>query len=352
MKATITKDRFSKFESLLILIPIQLRGTFTIPNVTSLICILLILFSCSKPSDDGPKPIEPTKHKLLIAGYVPYYTFQRFDLSSLNAIHRLYYFSLWPDVEGNFQYFERDIENLNTLKNNLNSEHCELFLVIGGMYESETIHTMAASKTKRTAYIQQLVDFCQLHEISGIDLDWEGYPYPIDQNDFRALIEEMSLAFRGNGLLFTVALEVRHADLANQIKHQVDQINLMSYGILDENGNQATLMQMANWLDTYKKSGFPSDQLIVGVPFFSWRPYVEGDDSPRALTYRSIVEKSNPSAHTNKYNGYSYNGRALMKSKVDFLKKRAYYGIMAWELTQDMPISSPYSLLDAIHTAN
>lgn len=321
-------------------------------SITSLTLVLLSLIACSKSSDDGRKFVEPTNHQLIIAGYVPYYSFHRFDVSSLQAIHRIYYFSLWPDAEGNFQYFDRDINNLNTLKDLIDYEQTELFLVVGGMYESETIHTMAASKTKRTAYIQQLVAFCLLHEIKGIDLDWEGYPYPVDPDDFRDLVKEMSRTLRQNNLLFTVALEVRHTDLANQIKHQVDQINLMSYGILDASGNQATLWQMAEWLDTYKKSGFPTDQLIVGVPFFAWRPYLEGDESPRALTYRSIVEKSTPSPHSNKYGVYSYNGPDLLQSKVDFLKKQGYHGIMAWELTQDVPLSSPYSLLKTIKNAN
>ena len=334
------------------LLLIFIRLKFCIPTATWLIIISLLSFSCSKQADDEPKPLEPTNHKLIIAGYIPYYSFHRFDLNCWNVLQRIYYFSLWPDAEGNFQFFDRDIENLNTLKAHIEDEQCELFIVIGGMYESETIHAMAASKTKRTAYIQQLVDFCLGHEITGIDLDWEGYPYPVDQDDFRDLVNEMSLAFRQNNLLFTVALEVSHTDLAYQIKHQVDQINLMSYGILDANGNQATLLQMAQWLDSYKQNGFPSNQLIVGVPFFAWRPYAEGVDSPRALTYRSIVEKSTPSAHSNKYGVYSYNGPDLMRNKVDFLKKQGYHGIMAWELTQDMPFSSPYSLLAAIQTSN
>jgi len=86
----------------------------------------------------------------------------------------------------------------------------------------------------------------------------------------------------------------------------------------------------------------------MGVPFYAKRPYKEGDTSPRTYTYHTIVEMAHPLPDINNYGSYSFNGQTLIKDKTSFLIEIDIGGIMAWELSQDVPISSPYSLFDAI----
>jgi GH18 family chitinase len=289
---------------------------------------------------------------LFIAGYLPYWGMPNFDRNSLNHLDRVYYFSLAPDADGQFVAPERDIQNLRVLSGRRESTSCELFVVLGGWYESETIHGMAANAEKRRAYIEALVDFCQTHQLEGVDLDWENYPYPFDKDDFVTLVNDLSYALKNAGLGFSIALDVSHYDLATQIVDQVDVINLMSYGILDNAGNHATLNQMVAWLRPYKENQILSDKIIVGVPFYGKRPYDEDDNSPRAVSYRYIVEQSYPLPDVNKFQKYSFNGRNMLTDKVTYLRKHSYHGIMSWELTQDVQYASELSLLKSIVLAN
>lgn len=313
---------------------------------------LLIFSSCEK---DAPLPTpdpDPEWPALFVAGYIPHWGMANFDETALKHLNRVYYFSLAPDVDGQFIVHDRDHQNLSKLNESVKSTNCELYIVLGGWYESENIHAMASTAEKRQAYITALVQLCKTYDLDGVDLDWENYPFPFDINDFIDLVNELSLALAANGLGFTVALDVLHYDLATQIINQVDAINLMLYGMLDDAGNHATFNHMVDGLTPYLNNQIPKDKLIVGVPFYGKRPWDENDTSPRAVTYRYIVEQSFPSPDMNKYQKYAFNGRALLKAKVEYLRKNEFYGIMSWELSQDVEYVSQYSLLRSIVKAN
>ena len=205
--------------------------------------ILLIIIGCSK---DTPEPLPESQDlpHLFVAGYLPHWGMGNFDETALNHIDRVYYFSLAPDVDGQFEILERDRLNLLSLGELTAITDCELFIVIGGWYESENIHIMASSAEKRQAYISEMINLCQTYNLDGVDLDWENYPYPFDIDDFIDLVNEMSYALREKGLGFTVALDRLHYNLATRIIGRVDAVNLMLYGMLDENGNHSTLMHM------------------------------------------------------------------------------------------------------------
>lgn len=308
--------------------------------------ILLALFACNKlDTNDGTNDENP---KLFIAGYIPWYGIENFDYEALNHIDRLYYFSVAPDSAGDYIMDPKHKQNLKLLSIETAGMETELFLVLGGWYESETIFPMAKDAQKRTNYIDSLMQFCMANNLDGIDLDWEAYPTEVPEDQYLALVNELSLKLHQNNLEFTVAVAASHQELAAKFKDKADQINIMSYGVLDENGNQVPMPMLTEWLANLDAAGVPRAKLMVGVPFYGKRPYNANDNSPRAITYANIVKQSSPEYDENTYGAYSFNGRGLMQTKTKYVRKNGYFGIMAWELSQDVDYNSKYCLLKSI----
>ncbi|NOR74791.1 MAG: hypothetical protein GQ525_06495 [Draconibacterium sp.] len=107
--------------------------------------IILFLFPCSKDKIPHIEP-ETVVGELFVAGYLPYYGIDRVDFKMFRNLDRLYYFSILPDTLGNYRMPENHHQNIDLLNSELSGLNTELFIVIGGWYESETIFPMAASK--------------------------------------------------------------------------------------------------------------------------------------------------------------------------------------------------------------
>lgn len=125
----------------------------------------------------------------------------------------------------------------------------------------------------------------------------------------------LSDSLRANGLLFSVALVPSQVVFSSGIHPMVDYINVMSYGILDEEGNQVPLAMFEDFTYEHVYAGIPREKIIMGVPFYGKRPYKEGDTSPRTYTYRHIVEMAHPLPDNNNFGLYSFNGRTLIKKR-------------------------------------
>jgi len=307
----------------------------------TVLLIMVIVWSCTK---DEPEPVD---NNLIVAAYLPYYGMDNVDLNGLRYLDILYYFSLAPDQEGLFTVPSYILPDLNTIKTHLDDE-AHLFIVLGGWYESETIFPMFEDPEKRGDYISQLVNFCLDNGIDGVDLDWEDYPVIVPAGDRSILTTMLSDSLRSNGLMFSVAMAPYEVAFSGGIHPAVDYINVMTYGFMDDQGNQVPLDMFEDYTFQHLNAGIPKEKLIMGVPFYAKRPYEEGNSTPRTYTYRAIVEMAHPLPDVNSYGKYSFNGRNLMKDKTSFLIENEIGGIMAWELSQDVSLGSPYSLFDAI----
>lgn len=311
-----------------------------------LITILALLSACDKTEIEESAVDESPE--IFVAGYLPWYGFERFNLETLRHLDRLYYFSVAPDTLGNYSMPNTQKEQIEILQERTKNTSTELFVVIGGWYESETIFAMAKSAEKREAYVNALIQFCVANTIDGVDLDWEAYPTAVPEADYVALVDLLSTKLREKDLKFTVAVAASHYNLAAKFKNKVDQLNVMSYGVLDQNGNQVPMSMLKGWLENFDTAGVPRNKLIVGVPFYGKRPYDANDSSPRAIIYSSIVKQSYPEETTNKFGKYGFNGINWIETKTKYLRNNGYHGIMSWELSQDVDYSSPYCLLKSM----
>ncbi len=321
-------------------------------RIPEILLLFVLVWGCSQDSDVLPEVEEPKKNELLIAGYLPRYGMDIIDMKNLELINRLYYFSIEPDESGNFVSEQSEIDHLQLLNNELNDDQ-ELFVVLGGWFESENIHTMAATAESRKNYAIALLQFCKDHYIDGVDLDWEAYPKSVNDSHYIELVKELYKTLNPNGIKFTIAIDIGHSERTQKLIGFYDQVNLMFYGKMDEQGNHATLNQMKEWLPRFTSKGITKNELIIGVPFYGKRLVIDGDTSPRAITYRKIASNSQPAYGVNQYGNYSFNGRSLLQQKTEYLMQEGYLGIMSWELSQDVSVTSDFSLLKTIYnTAN
>lgn len=211
------------------------------------------------------------------------------------------------------------------------------------------MHDMAKDLIKRQKYVKDICQFCITNQLQGVDLDWESYPIPVNEANFLSFIQELSAELHPKNLKLTVAVDVSQAALTMRFINYTDQVNLMAYGILDPNGNHATLSMLSAWLSSFRQSGIPFNKIIAGVPFYAKRPKISGDTSPTSIVYRSIPEPYLQDAAATRYGNYSFNSRNMMKDKTIYLMENLCAGIMSWELTQDFAPGSEYSLLKAIY---
>lgn len=304
--------------------------------------IFVLLSACTDKKTGIPE------NDILVAAYLPHWGIDNADMTVLPYLDHLYYFSIAPDQQGEFFIPEGMTEDIELIKTYTEGTETLLFLVLGGWYESETIFTMFEDPSLRQDYVDRLTSFCLDNGINGVDLDWESYPLTVRPQDHSVLINMLSQSLRANGLLFSIAMAPSNATFSASVSNLVDYINVMSYGFFDDEGNQVPLWMFKDYTNLHLDAGIPRDKLIMGVPFYAKRPYAEGDDSPRTYTYASIVDMAYPPPASNNYGRYSFNGRYLIKDKTSFLIENSIGGIMAWELSQDVDLSSPYSLMDAI----
>lgn len=290
------------------------------------------------------------QRSFIITGYVANYSFSKFDLAALQYLDRVYYFSASPDESGRFFFPDEDLNRLTLVRSKLNKAQ-QLYLVIGGWLQSKNIPLMAKSGSSRSDYIEKLVTFCKEQGINGVDLDWEDYPAVVDRGDYVLLVKELSKALHKNGLSFSVALGIsdKKIRLAVEIQDLVDEINVMSYGKFDKEGNQAPGDLFEKWLKDYQDAGIRMEKLIIGVPFYGKRLPDQADHSPIAMSYADIEALTHPASSMNSYGKYGYNGIDLIKWKTGYLLQNGYRGIMIWELSQDLPASSDSSLLQTIY---
>jgi hypothetical protein len=180
-----------------------------------------------------------------------------------------------------------------------------------------------------------------------------------------ALCQQLSAALHAKNLIFTEAIDIYYPlingasvpdssffSLAGQTYNYADQINLLCYGVyaMDKLADQASTVQLQNWLATINSFGVPRSKVVVGVPFTGY-PQTQASNATVFMRYADIVDNSNPSLSSNAFGLFGYNGVELIQWKANYLRQNGYFGILASDITQDSPIEK-FSLVNAIVDAS
>jgi len=290
----------------------------------------------------------------------------------------------YPDVD------ETNIAKLNALKK-INPQ-LKTLIAVGGWSWSARFSDAALTESSRTAFADSCVAFVVKYGFDGVDIDWE---YPVsgglstnvrraeDKYNFTLLMQKLREkldaqgAIDGKDYLLTFAGAAGSWYLNNvelsKLKLYVDYANIMTYDIhgtwdtyTDFNAplypNKDTSPQ-DKWsveasIDAWLNSGFPANQIIMGVPFYGYiYKAVSSTNHGLYQTYSggSAISYANIAANYLNNSSYvryfhtesmvpwlfdgstfiSYDDAETIALKASYIKTKGLGGAMIWELSQD-----------------
>jgi chitinase len=293
-------------------------------------------------------------------------------------------------VEG----FQNDRENYRTL-NSLKQRNPRLKILVsvGGWTWSGGFSDMALTRESRHKFIESAVQFVRIHQLDGVDIDWEypGLPgygnpnRPEDKQNFTALLKELRARLDQEGKklgrhLFTSVATgasesfLEHTEMA-KVQRYLDTVNLMTYDFYEAGsdpttGHHACLytnpadpkkVSADSSVKSYIQAGVSPKKIVLGVPFYG-RAWAEVEPANNGLfqvgkeakihaSYNEIAE-----GYLNK-NGFirywdskasapylwnetirtwiSFDDVESMKLKCQYVRQRKLRGIMFWEYSGD-----------------
>ncbi|KAF3229694.1 hypothetical protein TWF106_000082 [Orbilia oligospora] len=284
-----------------------------------------------------------------------------------------------------------------------------IFISVGGWGFSDPGPTqtrwsdMASTSASRAVFIRSVMDFLELADFDGVDLDWE-YPGADDRGgksaDFEnyvSLVREMRIAFsmRNPGWDITMAIPtsywyLRHFDVKGLQSH-LSWFNLMSYdlhGLWDAENpyigpyvyGHTNLTEIGAALDLLLRNDVKMQNVVMGMGFYG-RSYTLSDIScykpgcvfldggvpgecsktSGVLTYREIQARKHRLNDLREYydgdetgvkymvydgdQWISYDDEDTFEAKRKFMSKNCMGGVMIWAIDQD---TEDFSALSAL----
>ena len=264
---------------------------------------------------------------------------------------------------------------------------------VGGWLWSGGFSDMALTKRSRAIFISSVADYLTLHQLDGLDIDWEFPGMQGATNHFRAedkqnytlLLKELRSRFdKMEGelhrtLYLTVATGadsdwLSHTEMKKVAKY-VDTVNLMAYDYYEPDvdavtGNHAPLytdpadpkkISDDNSIQEYEKAGVPAAKIVLGVPFYAhvwgqvpaanhglFQPgkeiphgYAGYGDGPQAMLKNGFIRYWDPIAaapylyNTEKQVFVSYDDPESIALKCKYVLAHKLRGIMFWSYESD-----------------
>lgn len=159
-----------------------------------------------------------------------------------------------------------------------------LFNNLKSGYTRDMTHQVLSSTEKRAKVIEQLMAYCELYELDGINIDLEAIP-EADGPYYVQFVKELSVYLKLNGLAASADLPVvkswtMHYGRA-EISKYLDYVMVMGY---DEHWGTSPVagpVASITWTDegiseTLKE--VPKEKLIIGIPFYTRIWYEETID--------------------------------------------------------------------------
>ena len=296
----------------------------------------------------------------IVGAYLPHYRINSVSSDALDHLTHLFYFSFGPneqgelgrvDQQGNFTHIENIssvTSDINTLKKWKLNKNTKLFVTVGGWIQSDYLDEVAANKSARNNLAQKIKEFCLLHELDGVDIDWEGYNGAVDGKNYGLLLSAIISALADTDIGISVTIAPQHTGFTDQLK-QVDFIQLMMYGKRIGEGTQFPTSIVKNLTNNWINKGIEKSKIVIGIPAYA---QTDIDQDFSAITYRYIMETYNPDINVDSVvdnnKTYYFNSVSTIKEKAQYVKNQNLLGIMMWELGQDLSVSDSKSLLKAI----
>lgn len=288
----------------------------TVFFVTCCLAALSVVVSAKVP-EDSP---------VCVVGYLPHYRLDRVDADSLRGVTDLVYFGIEPSADGSLPNPIVSDEALAKLTKIAKANTCRLLLTVGGWGRSEGFAELARDVEARKRFVAGLTAFCQESGFNGVDYDWEHPKNGEELGHYSELIGDTKRAFAEHELMVTVA-QASWQDLGKEVYENVERVHLMSY---DHDFPQATLEKTTEDVEQLKTWGCPPDKITVGLPFYG------RNEKREARTYADLIRSvAAGDDGRDEVDGYAFNGRQTIRSKVAIAMRDGLAGVMIWEVGQD-----------------
>ena len=212
-------------------------------------------------------------------------------------------------------------------------------ICVGGWDRSAGLAEICQSPAARQRLAKSLVAFCQLHALSGVNLDWEHPSTAAEQQGLATLLGELQPVFRVAKLELSLAVAPSQK-LPKEAWAAVDHVMLMSY---DDAGKHSTFESCQKHLGLLLDQGVPASKVVLCLPLYGRQV-----TNREALTYAEIVKKYAPRPDVDEVDGIFFNGPGTVAAKTAWAQSVGLAGVAVWELGQDAPGEA--ALLKQIHT--
>lgn len=290
----------------------------------------------------------------VLGGYVPnYYKPADIDNLNLTGVTEIYY--ALPYETGLIPIFNGSSLQINDATFSELIKVCgkriKLFLTIQDTNDQYYAAAISANSSFTNNFATACTNYCNANSLSGIDVDWESVA-PAHATAFINLMSALHTAFQNSGGALKLSVDVEDYTTSYGVSSTTvsyaDYVHLMAYNFTSDQ-NFASLAKTQAMMTGWANQGVPYSKMIVGFPFYA---------SDKNTTYAQIAgyDNSDSKAYDNDTyvnNGTTiyYNDAADILQKTNYVISKGCLGIFAWQLLQDLPQSSGYSLIAACKQA-
>lgn len=194
---------------------------------------------------------------------------------------------------------------------------------------------------KRTALIENMLDFCTQHQLSGVDIDWE-FPAEDQWDEFSLLLSELGEQLNNHSLRLSAAFYPEDITLSDEAITAIHKVNVMAYDQFDEQGRHSTYEGAADAIEYFLSLGFQPGQLSLGLPAYG-RPLSGEAAWPLYNEYAEHLSDG-----TNLLNDSYFNSPQLVRDKAVLAQAEGLHGVFLYHLGCDLPGGDSRSLTAAI----
>ncbi len=308
---------------------------------------LTSVYSCTSQKEEDDVRQQKTAR---VVGYLSSDNFNKMTSIQFCKLTHLNVAFANPDKNGNI-IFNGDIDAVISYAKSVNPNIVISISLAGGVISTEQASNWSLLIDKpenRPAFIQNIINFVELHHLNGVDVDLEWDAVTIGYSGF---VIELKKSLAEHKKIMTVALpnNTRFENISQEALNAFDFLNIMAYDSTgpwtpNNPGQHSSFDFAKNGIDFWhKQQNVPSEKLTLGVPFYG---YNFTYSIVTSATYSQIVEAGKQFADLDELGKIYYNGRPTISQKVEYATQNTG-GIMIWELAQDS--FDEYSLLEVVH---
>ena len=264
-----------------------------------------------------------------VVGYLPDYRLSELASINFSNVTHVCYFSLDADTQGNLVATSSFSAGLPQVVAKVHAAGRKVSVCVGGWLTDSYFSPIANSATARANFVSQLVAFCRVNNLDGVDLDWEPVA-TADVAPYSALITQLKTALAPYGLLLSVAVNFARYELQPSVATSLDWVSVMAYDMNYPHADHSTYADAVAAMTFWSQSGIDKGKLLMGVPFYGL-----DEGWANAATYAQLIDQYNPALSVNNVGGFGFNGASLVQAKAAYAMGAGFGGMMVWELGQD-----------------